>query len=180
MALSLFLVYIHALGELQLHIATPSAASEYCLQLQGLPKQVLEQLDEAQLSKTQWSRLFPVYLGDRTDTGHPAMLGAWHVDGASLYFKPRFPFLPGRQHSASFDANVAREFLGESVDLPDSSNFLITIPKPERDGEPAEVEAEQKKKKQERQESGLAPDLHSQHKVHISELVRNSRADDRW
>lgn len=74
----------------------------------------------AGLSESSLSQAFRVFLGD----AQTPILGDYEVNGTSLRFTPRFPFLPGRQHRAVLDLGPV------ALKLSFSTEAAAALPKP--------------------------------------------------
>jgi len=58
------------------------------------------------------------------------MLGLWEVVGQTVFFKPRFPFLPDREHVASFHGPRLAELAGLPADIQGQSLLFHFKPPP--------------------------------------------------
>lgn len=81
-------------------------------------------------SSDQWRTFAGVYLakGKEIDSSLPPMLGNWEVGARQLFFRARFPLIPGRHYRVRINEAAAYTLLGEDgpgrnweggVDVPD-------------------------------------------------------------
>jgi hypothetical protein len=85
----------------------------------GLPRSELEQLERSKLLPSQWTALLRVVVASdgNEPADRPAVLGMYAIVDDTLRFTPRFPFDPGQRYHVVFD----RASLGQPASGPASS-----------------------------------------------------------
>lgn len=81
-----------------IRLANPDAATAY-VEVTGLSSDMLDALDDAELTSEQWTSILRVAVA----ADGPAMLGSYTVEGGALRFTPAFPLNEGRQYDVRFD-----------------------------------------------------------------------------
>lgn len=121
----------------------PGSASEPIIEFAELESRgvlVVRQLPSWQLERIAsrrddpaWKRVLAVYTG-KPDGDRPAMLGELKLEGAELWFRPRFPLQAGVEYHAVFDPRVLGD-AGGSKDGEENEARVVTraftLPKPE-------------------------------------------------
>jgi hypothetical protein len=80
------------------------ASSGKSVDVVGIPADDLVALSRLAPNSDAWLKILAVSL-DKNDTTLPPMLGAYRVDGTTLRFEPRFPFVPGVVYRVVFDSS---------------------------------------------------------------------------
>ena len=82
-----------------IRLTTPEHGAPAYVEVVGLPEDVLDALEDAQLTADEWAAILRVSVGPDA----PPMLGAHAVRDAALTFTPAFPIDPGRSYEVRFD-----------------------------------------------------------------------------
>lgn len=78
-----------------------TAGERAVLEVHGLSRATLRQLETARWTIARWQRLLSVFAGE-TSAALPPMLGAYHIANDVLQFVPQFPLEPGIVYQAVF------------------------------------------------------------------------------
>lgn len=92
-------------GEPDMYIGLSDEHS--CIEVVGVPTQVLEALRDAKLPTKEWGHVLRVtVMGHQSDdvAAAPPMMGRYDVDENVVTFTPRFPLRPGLRYRVVFDA----------------------------------------------------------------------------
>jgi hypothetical protein len=104
----------------------------------GLPKDMLEALEDGTYTKEQWSAILRVSVAPDA----PAMLGRYSVANRTLRFEPAFPLDPGREYVVRFDPTaVAGAGATAASRLAAASALESTVGLPAPDRAPSTVVA---------------------------------------
>ncbi len=97
----------------------------------GLSKEALSTFNRLSPGHPQWVELFPIYTGKTNLEGddQPAVLGRYAIEGASIRFTPRFPFVAGLSYRSRFDGGVFDELSGHRLGTP-TVELSFTMPEP--------------------------------------------------
>lgn len=113
-------------------LAAPQNGGTAYVEVTGLSGDVIDALEDAELTAEQWSGVLRVAV----DADSPGMLGAHSVDGATLRFTPAFPLDPGRHYNVTFDPSRIPG-IGESGSAP----IVATVGRPTASTVPSTVVA---------------------------------------
>jgi len=105
----------------QITLTTPQNGGAAYVEVMGLSGDVLDALEDAELTPDQWSGVLRVAV----DADSPAMLGTHSVEDAAVRFTPAFPFDPGRQYNVRFEPSRIPG-IGESGSAP----IVATVGRP--------------------------------------------------
>jgi hypothetical protein len=85
------------------------------LAVRALDARLLTALRAKPPTTEQWRTCFAVFLGDRVPNDQklrPPMLGTYLIGEDAIFFRPRFPFLAGRDHIALLDPGLLNQYAG--------------------------------------------------------------------
>ncbi len=99
----------------------------------GLDEKLVNELNAAEFSTTEWQRLFSASV-DQADPllaiEQPAMAGRYSATGSTITFRPRFPLSPGTRYRATFNPEVIRDFQNTGNLKPSSRVFTVPATDP--------------------------------------------------
>jgi hypothetical protein len=93
-------------SSISIHWTTLTNPDKVVVEVQGLSKATLEQLQQSRWELPQWQRLFTVFAGSPASPSSvplPPMAGAYSIESETLRFTPQFPLEPEVTYRAIFE-----------------------------------------------------------------------------
>jgi len=105
---------------------------ETVVEASGIDESALRKLRDSNLPQSALTKIFPVTVGALPGSGEVTpMLGDYTITNDSIRFKPRFPFDPSQQYSATFDLKTFAQLCGEELyeGRDDLIRLVFSLPK---------------------------------------------------
>ena len=134
--LLVFFFFFSFAGKAQSHlqlklISDPNSLNLGCLSISGFDEKEVKTLSKIASNTPLWRQALQVriYLesSEKTDDDLPPMFGEYWAEDSVIIFKPRFPFISGRNYVVQYRGLSNEYDLQQSITIPDSNHELAEV-----------------------------------------------------